>query len=732
MSRLRELDIDGMHCASCVARVERGLRSVAGVEDASVHLAAGRALVRLGNGVADDTLRAAVERTGYSVAGVHAPGAGAADPGARIAAEARLLQRRLVLAAALTVPIVALHLAHLFAWPLPWNHQVSAWLGLLLATPVQFWCGWPFLAGAVRQARHRTAAMDTLIAVGTTAAFAYSAVVVLAPEWLPPDARALYFDTAAVIITLVLLGRFLEARARYRMTDAMRALLALQPPMARRLRDGAEEEVPVSAVAAGDELLVRPGERIPADGIIRDGRSAVDESMLTGESVPVDKAPGDEVIGGTVNHAGALRIEARRVGADSTLSQIARLVAEAQASKAPLQRLADQVAAWFVPAVLLIALGTLGVWMARGSVQTAVIAAVAVLIVACPCALGLATPTALTMGVARGAAAGILIRSAAVLEQMRRLDAVVLDKTGTVTQGRPEVTDIISDALAPGDALRWAAAAESPSEHPLARALVRAAQTRGLALPAPQDFVTHTGVSVSARVVGRAVTVGSPALLRDRPAGDPWAARADALAQQGQTPVVLLLDGVPAALFGLADPPRPEAPAAVAQLRALGLEPIMFSGDRRATAQAVAARVGITRVEAEMLPADKVAGIARLQGEGLRVAMVGDGINDGPALAQADLGIAIGSGTQVAMEAAGITLIGSDLTLVPAAVRLARATVRVIRQNLFWAFIYNIVLIPLATTGRLDPMLAAAAMALSSVTVVGNSLRLRGIRLSTD
>jgi Cu+-exporting ATPase len=734
------LSLGGMHCASCVSTIERALTGAEGVEAASVNLAAERASVTYDPRKTNlHELITAVEGVGYSAREETGErGTDRAEEQERRARrELQLLGVKFVFSAA----VGALLLVLAFAWS-PFGERASMWVMLVLATPVQFWAGWQFYTGAWKVARHGSADMNTLIAVGTSAAYLYSLVATVAPGVFEsvgqlPD---VYFDTAAVIIALILLGRLLEARAKAGTTEAIKKLIGLQPRTARIVRDGDELEIPVDEVLEGDEVLVRPGEKVPVDGIVLEGHSTIDGSMLTGESVPVEKAPGDEVIGATVNKAGSFRFRATRVGKDTALAQIIRLVEEAQGSKAPIQRIADLVSARFVPAVIGVAIATLAVWLVTGSTfASAMLAFVAVLIIACPCALGLATPTAIMVGTGRGAEMGILVRGAEALETARKLDTVVLDKTGTLTRGEPKVTDVVPRHGEDEDLIALAAAAESRSEHPLGEAVVHYAKKRGLDTPPVEDFKAAVGHGIVATVSGRRVAVGSArhfadleievAALREQ---------AERLEKEGKTAVYVTVDGEPAGVIAIADTIKPEALEAVSELKWLGLEVAMVTGDNRRTAEAIASQAGIDRVLAEVLPEHKTSEIRRLQEQGRRVAMVGDGINDAPALAQADVGIAIGTGTDIAMEASDLTLVSGDLRGVPSALDLSRQTMRTIKQNLVGAFAYNVTLIPVAAGVLypiwgvlLDPILAAAAMAASSVTVVTNALRLRGFRRLT-
>ncbi|WP_299758300.1 heavy metal translocating P-type ATPase [uncultured Chloroflexus sp.] len=774
------LAITGMTCASCSARVEKALRKVPGVLSAEVNLASELGLVRYAPGMVNRAeLVKAVEQAGYGVITPAATATETEDVEARARAhEMAVRRRRLVVGVVFSLPLFVLSMARDFGLIVPWligegaamaaamagssitdmMHMIAArddllnWLFLILATPVQFYSGRDFYRYAWRALRMRTATMDTLIALGSSAAYFYSVALLLsgAPGHV-------YFETAAVIITLILVGKYLEARAKSQTSAAIKALIGLQPKTARVLRGGQEVDVPLSEVRAGEMVIVRPGEKIPVDGVIVTGESTVDESMLTGESLPVEKRAGDTVFGGTINRSGSFQMRATRIGQDSALAQIVRLVQEAQGSKAPVQALVDRISAVFVPIVIVIALLTFAGWLWAGAGLTqAMIFAVAVLVIACPCALGLATPTAIMVGTGAGATHGILIRNAEALERAASLQTVVFDKTGTITNGRPEVTDIVAVAQPvlvsagatelPADLvlLQLAAAAESRSEHPLGIAIVQAAQARGLSIERPTRFQALSGAGVEAEVNEQTILIGTPAWLTERGVDvTGLVATVDQLQASGKTVIMVAIDGEACGVIALADTVKPTAAEAIAELRRAGLGVALLTGDNQRTAEAIAAAVGIpaNAVYAEVKPDEKAAIVTRLQqgeagGKPRRVAMVGDGINDAPALAQADVGIAMGSGTDVAMETADITLMRSDPRGVAQAIALSRATVRTIRWNLFWAFAYNVSLIPVATgifyplTGwQLNPVLAAAAMAFSSVFVVSNSLRLRGIRL---
>jgi Cu+-exporting ATPase len=682
-----DLEIAGMTCAGCATRIERKLNKLEGV-DATVNYATEGAAVRFDPGRIDvERVIAAVEAIGYGAA---LPREMTDETAARVSES---LRRRLLVAAVLSTPLALLAMAS------PLQFSGWEWLAFALAAPVVLFGGWPFHRAAALNVRHAAATMDTLISIGTLAALSWSAVVLLAGL----DEHT-YFEVAAVITTLILAGRHFEARARRTSGAAIRALLELGAKEARLLQDGEEILVPATEVEVGDLFVLRPGEKAPADGVVLEGQSALDQSLLTGESLPVEVAPGSEVAGATINTYGRLIVRATRVGADTALAQIARLVAEAQAGKAPIQRLVDRVSAIFVPVVIALALATLAGWLLlTGEAGAAFTAAVAVLIIACPCALGLATPTALMVGTGRGAQLGIVVRGPEVLEQTRRITTVVLDKTGTVTQGRMQLVDVVSrNGLGRAEVLRLAGALEAASEHPIAEAITSAARAELGALPPVGDFRNHPGVGVAGVVEGQAVEVG-----------------------RGRDGIEVRVDGHEVATIVVRDTVKATSAEGVRALRELGLTPVLLSGDRTDTAEAIAAEVGISRVLAEVYPDEKVAEIRRLQGAGEVVAMIGDGVNDAPALTQADLGIAIGTGTEVAIEASDLTLVSGDLRAAADAIRLARRTLGTIKGNLFWAFAYNVAAIPMAVAGLLNPIVAAAAMAFSSLFVVFNSLRLR-------
>ncbi len=753
-----DLPLLGMHCAACAGRIEKVLNKTPGVEKASVNFATTRATVHYDAAQTDPMqLRAAVQKAGYDAI---VPEPASEDAGLDESSNAETQAReaeynaqkqKFTIALALTVPVLFLAMAgHLNAsLERMLNFPGRVWLEMILTAPVLFWAGREFFTGAWAAAKHRAADMNTLIAIGTFAAFAYSAVATFAPQiFMTANSHAasgghamtaVYYEVAASVVTLILMGRLLEARARARTSGAIHALMGLAPKTARVERDGAEQDIPISAVLVGDIVIVRPGEKVPVDGEIVDGQSSVDESMLTGEPMPVSKKAGDTVIGATLNKTGTFRFKATKVGKDTVLQQIVRLVQEAQGSKAPIQRMADQISGVFVPIVICIAIATFMAWFIFAPVESrltlALLTFVSVLIIACPCALGLATPTAIMVGTGRGAQSGVLIKSAEALETAHKLDTIVLDKTGTITQGKPAVTDIVAQDIEENELLRLAASAERGSEHPLGEAIVRSAQERGLSLSQPQEFNAIAGHGIEATVDGRKVLLGNAKLMMERNiSGGKDEVRS--LAEGGKTPMLIAVDGRFAGIIAVADPIKESSRAAIERLHQLGLEVAMMTGDNRATAEAIARQVGIERVLAEVLPEGKSAEIKKLQAEGKRVAMVGDGINDAPALAQADVGIAMGSGTDVAMEAADITLVKGDLNGVASSIALSKATIQNIKQNLFFAFIYNVLGIPIAagllhpfTGWLLSPIIASLAMALSSVSVVGNALRLRGFKV---
>lgn len=788
-----ELSLLGMTCVNCANTIQRRLNKLDGVLDATVNYANERATVRYVPGIVDRaTMVAAVRKAGYDVVETGADEDVQDAESAARAAEIRHQWTRLIVGVIFTAPLFLLSMGRDFGLLGPWADATWVnWLFFALATPVQFYVGWDYYVGAYKSLRNGSANMDVLVAMGSSVAYFYSVAVLIG---LTMGSHALghhvYFETSAMIITLIVVGKLLEARAKGRTSEAIKKLMGLQAKTARVVRNGQELDIPIAEVAVGDTVIVRPGEKIPVDGRVLEGRSAVDESMLTGESLPVEKEPGDAVIGATLNKQGLLKFTATKVGKETALAQIIKMVEQAQGSKAPIQRVVDQVSAWFVPAVIVLAALTFVVWLLAGAgFVPALLRLIAVLVIACPCAMGLATPTSIMVGVGKGAEQGILFKNSAALEQAHKLTAVVLDKTGTITRGEPAVTDVIvndkigatiaawqtgtveQEMLVPAMAsvsqspdlpistahttptaatngdlrsilLALAASAERGSEHPLGEAIVRAAEAEELVLAEPQAFEGIAGHGIAATVNGRAVLVGNRRLMvREGIDTAVLDAAANGLQAQAKTAMWLAVDGTAAALIGVADVIKDGATDAVRTMRDMGLTVVMMTGDNQATADAIAGDVGIDRVFAEVLPGDKASYVAKLQDEGYKVAMVGDGINDAPALAQADVGMAIGTGTDVAMETADVTLMRGDLRTVPQAITLSHATMRNIKQNLVWAFGYNVALIPIAAgvlapfawapdfLRQLSPILAAGAMAFSSISVVSNALRLRRLQL---
>lgn len=739
------IGVSGMTCASCVARVERRIGKLAGILDVSVNLSTEKAHVRYLPGVAGPAeIREAIRQAGYEPVEAAAPSEEAPNR-----PEARALKRSLILAASLAIPVFAIAMLTLASGTRALMTSVMpasawSWLELALVTPVQFIAGWRFYRGGWAELRHFSPGMNSLVMLGSNAAYFYSLVALVAPGLFPSGTAQTYFDSAGVIVTLILLGRYLEAVAKGRTSQAIRSLIRLQARSARVVRDGEEREMPIEEVQVSDIVQVRPGERIPVDGEVTGGTSFVDESMITGEPVPVAKEAGDPVVGGTVNGNGSLRFRATGVGADTVLSQIIRMVESAQAEKPRIQAVADRVAGVFVPVVMVAALVTFLAWFFAGpgaALSLAFVTGVSVLLIACPCAMGLATPTAVMVGTGKGAEMGVLFRRGTALETLAGIDTVVMDKTGTLTRGRPELTDFeVAEGMERDATLRLVAAAEADSEHPVAEAIVRGARGQGMELPAVEGFSAEPGYGIEATVEGHRVHVGADRYMaRLNVDVAALAERAKALASEAKTPLYAAVDGRLAAVIAVADPPKEESRETIAALHAMGLKVAMVTGDNQATADAVATRLGIDRVLAEVLPGQKAEEVQRLQGGGTRVAFVGDGINDAPALTRADVGIAIGTGTDIAIESADVVLMRGDLTGIINAISLARRTLRTIHMNFVWAYGYNVLLIPIAAgvlypfSGYLlNPMLAAGAMSISSLFVLTNSLRLRRFRTRTS
>lgn len=723
------LKVSGMSCAACAARVEKQLGSLEGVHSAAVNLASERASVEYDSEkIKTSDLIKAVEAIGYKAE--RAEELSVDREKEQREKEIRRLRLELVISAILTAPLLFSMLLMITNIDIPFFH--NEYFQLIVATPVQFIIGFRFYKNAYRALRSGSANMDVLIAMGTTAAYFYS---IYNAFFAPHEGmmKELYFESSAVIITLILFGKYLEAVAKGRTSEAIKKLMGLQAKTARVIRDGREEDIPIEEVVPGDVIVVRPGEKIPVDGRILEGDSAVDESMLTGESLPVEKTAGDHVVGATINRFGTFRLEATRVGKDTVLSQIIKMVEDAQGSKAPIQKIADRVSGVFVPVVLAIALVTLLAWyLIAGDLTGGIVSAVSVLVIACPCALGLATPTAIMAGTGKGAENGILIKGGEHLEMTYRLNAVVLDKTGTITKGQPEVTDVIPlGSMDRGELLRMAAAAEKNSEHPLGEAIYEQGKKESGTVPEAEQFAAIPGKGVRAVVEGRQIYIGTRKLMQE--AGIDTGSAENVIAgleDDGKTAMLMAADSRLEAVIAVADTLKESSKDAIDELKKMGIEVYMITGDNKRTASAIAKQAGITNVLAEVLPEDKAEEVGKLKKQGMKVAMAGDGINDAPALVAADIGIAMGTGTDVAIEAADITLLRGDLMLIPAAIRLSKMTMRKIKQNLFWAFIYNIIGIPVAAFGLLNPMIAGGAMAFSSVSVVTNSLRLRRIRLN--
>jgi P-type Cu+ transporter len=725
MTEKAEFDITGMTCAACSSRIEKVLNKQDGVKNASVNLTTESAVIEYNTGLIEQqALIEKIRNIGYDAK----PKAEAEESRSQKEKELKRKKTKLIISAVLSAPLLLTMLIHLFGISLP-SILMNPWFQFALATPVQFIIGWQFYVGAYKNLKNGGANMDVLVALGTSAAYFYSLYEAGKTIGNPGYMPHLYFETSAILITLILFGKYLEARAKSQTTNALSKLLHLQAKEARVIRDGKETMIPVEEVKAGDHLLVKPGEKIPVDGILVKGRTSVDESMLTGESIPIEKDTGAGLIGSTINKNGSIEMEATKVGKDTALASIIKVVEEAQGSKAPIQRLADIISGYFVPIVIGIALVTFVIWIAfveRGQFEPALVAAIAVLVIACPCALGLATPTSIMVGTGLAAESGILFKGGEHLERTHQLEAIVLDKTGTITKGKPEVTDFTGDK----EALQLLASAEKGSEHPLAEAIVAHATENDLAFLDVDDFSAIPGHGIEATIAGKQILVGNRKLMHDRHIDIEGAEEALAgYETSGKTAMLLAIDGNYRGIVAVADTIKESAPEAIKQLQELGMEVIMLTGDNERTAQAIAKQVGITQVIAGVLPEQKAEKVKEIQLQGKKVAMVGDGVNDAPALVTADIGIAIGTGTEVAIEAADVTILGGELLLLPKAIKISHSTIRNIRQNLFWAFGYNTAGIPVAAIGLLAPWIAGAAMALSSVSVVANALRLKRANL---
>lgn len=720
-----ELDVFGMTCAACSNRIEKVLNKQAGVTEATVNLTTESAMIEYNPGIVDvKTLIEKIKNIGYDAK----PKAEAGEKQTYKEKELQQKKTKLIISAILSAPLLLTMLVHLFGINIP-HIFMNPWFQFLLATPVQFIIGWQFYVGAYKNLKNGGANMDVLVALGTSAAYFYSLYEAVKTIGNPSYMPHLYFETSAVLITLILFGKYLESRAKSQTTNAISELLNLQAKEARVIRDGKEVLIPVEEVVVGDHLIVKPGEKIPVDGIVIKGSTSVDESMLTGESIPIEKNPGAKLIGATINKNGSIEMEATKVGKDTALASIVKVVEEAQGSKAPIQRLADVISGYFVPIVIGIAIVTFVIWIIfvqPGQFEPALVAAIAVLVIACPCALGLATPTSIMVGTGRAAESGILFKGGEHLERTHQLQAIVLDKTGTITKGKPEVTDFIGDK----ETLQLLASAEKGSEHPLAGAIVAYAEDNEIEFLDVEDFKAIPGHGIEATIAGKHILVGNRKLMKDHQID--LRGNDDQLVEfeiNGKTAMLIAIDGSYRGIIAVADTIKETAPEAIRQLKDMGIEVVMLTGDNERTAQAIAKQVGIDHVIAQVLPEEKADKVKELQAQGKKVAMVGDGVNDAPALVTADIGIAIGTGTEVAIEAADVTILGGELLLIPKAIRISHATIRNIRQNLFWAFGYNTAGIPIAAIGLLAPWIAGAAMALSSVSVVTNALRLKRVRL---